>query len=74
MKTKLNLTIDKELVPKSKAYARLKGKSVSQLVEDLLRNITHTENDLFTNRWRGKFRVSENEDPRFQKLKRRYLT
>jgi hypothetical protein len=74
MKTKLNLTIDKELVPKSKSYARLHGKSVSQLVEDLLRKITRSEKELFTKRWRGKFSVSENKDPRFQKLKQRYLS
>jgi hypothetical protein len=74
MKAKLNLTIDKELVPKSKAYARLHGKSVSQLVEDLLRKIIRNEKDLFTVRWRGKFTISENDDPRFQKLKQRYLS
>ena len=36
MKTKLNLTINSKLVPNSKEYARKKGKSVSQLVEELL--------------------------------------
>jgi hypothetical protein len=35
MKTKINLTIDKELVSQSKCPK--KGKSVSQLVEKLLR-------------------------------------
>jgi hypothetical protein len=74
MKAKLNLKIDEELVPKLKAYARLHGKSVSQLVEDLLRKVTRSEKDLFTKRWRGKFNVSENDDPRFQKLKQRYLS
>lgn len=73
MKTKLNLTIDKDLIPKSKAYARLRGKSVSQLVEEMLRQITSGEERQFTTRWRGKFSVAENTDPRFKKLKQRYL-
>ncbi len=72
MKTKLNLTIDKDLVPKSKAYARLKGKSVSQLVEDLLRMATSNKDESFVKRWRGKFIISDNTDPRYQILKRRY--
>ena len=72
MKTKLNLTIDKDLVPKSKAFARLKGKSVSQFVEDLLRQAINTEEVSFVDRWRGKFKITEKSDPRYQMLKRRY--
>ena len=72
MKTKLNLTIDKDLVPKSKAYARLRGKSVSQFVEDLLRKAISTEETSFADRWRGKFKISEKTDPRYKSLKRRY--
>jgi hypothetical protein len=72
MKTKLNLTIDKDLVPKSKAYARMKGKSVSQFVEDLLRKAISDKDDSFIKRWRGKFTISDKTDTRYQVLKRRY--
>ena len=72
MKTKLNLTIDKDLVPKSKAYARLKGKSVSQFVEDLLRQAINSKDESFVKRWRGKFIISDNTDPKYQILKHRY--
>ena len=72
MKTKLNLTIDRDLVPKSKAYARMKGKSVSQFVEDLLREAISNKDVSFVKRWRGKFSISDNTDSRYQLLKNRY--
>ena len=72
MKTKLNLTIDKDLVPKSKAYARMKGKSVSQFIEDLLRKAISNKDESFVKRWRGKFIITDKTDPRHQILKRRY--
>ena len=72
MKTKLNLTIDKDLVPKSKAYARMKGKSISQFVEDLLRKAISDKDESFIKRWRGKFTISDKTDTRYQVLKRRY--
>ena len=72
MKTKLNLTIDKDLVPKSKAYARMKGKSVSQFIEDLLRKAISNKDESFVKRWRGKFIIADKTDPRHQILKRRY--
>ena len=72
MKTKLNLTIDKDLVPKSKAYARMKGKSVSQFIEDLLRKAISNKDESFVKRWRGKLIISDKTDPRYQILKRRY--
>lgn len=72
MKTKLNLTIDKDLIPKSKAFARLRGKSVSQIVEELLRKAIRTDGVSFVDRWRGKFKIADKTDPRYQILKRRY--
>lgn len=72
MKTKLNLTIDKDLVPKSKAYAHTKGKSVSQFVEDLLREAISDNDESFSKRWRGKFFTTDKIDPRYQSLKRRH--
>jgi post-segregation antitoxin (ccd killing protein) len=56
MKAKLTVTIDEELIPKAKRYARKKGLSVSELVETSLRAVTEeTEGKSFSERWRGKF-------------------
>ena len=72
LKTKLNLTIDKELVPRSKAFARAKGKSVSQLVEDLLRITINNNTRTFSDRWRGSLKIAAKTDPRYLTLKDRY--
>lgn len=72
MKTKLNLTIDEELVPLSKAFAKKHGKSVSELVETLLREVVAANEPTFSEKWRGKFSVAEKPDPRYAALKQRY--
>ena len=72
MKTKLNLTIDEDLVPKTKAFARKKGMSVSELVEEYLKKITDQPSLSFSEKWCGKFTISEKKRPRFEKLKDRY--
>ncbi len=74
MKAKLNLTIDEDLVPQSKEYARSKSISVSQLVEQLLRAVTQKQSPTFTSKWRGKFKVSKRTGPRFDKLQKRFLS
>ena len=74
MKTKLNLTIDEDLVPLSKEYARSRGMSVSQLVEELLREVTENDGPTFSEKWRGIFRPSRKQGPRYEKLKERYLS
>ncbi len=73
MKAKLNLTIEEELIPLSKKYARSQGLSVSQLVEKLLRQLTMKEKPAFSSRWRGKFKTIEKNDTRYEKLKERFL-
>ncbi len=72
MKTKLNLTIDDELVPLTKAFAKKQGKSVSELVESLLREIVTADEPSFSEKWQGKFSVAEKSDPRYDALKQRY--
>lgn len=72
MKTKLNLTIDEELVPLTKEYAKKRGKSVSELVESLLREVVAADAPTFSEKWRGKFSVAEKADPRYRTLKERY--
>ena len=73
MKTKLNLTIDINLIPISKNYAQIQGISLSQLVENLLREKTSEIKPTFSEKWRGQFNVSEKNDARYNKLKKRYL-
>lgn len=72
MKTKLNLTIDSGLVPQTKHYAKKQGKSVSQLVEDLLRKVVSESEITFSKRWKGKFKISDGLDSRTEYLKSRY--
>jgi hypothetical protein len=74
MKTKLTLSIDKNLIPKSKAYARKFGKSVSQLVEDLLKDKINQGETNFSSKWRGKFELDPRDESRFKKLSDRYLS
>ncbi|MCF8243326.1 MAG: DUF6364 family protein [Melioribacteraceae bacterium] len=72
MKTKLNLTINSELVPRSKRYAKKRGKSVSQLVEDLLEHALNKDEISFSEKWLGKFSLADKENKRFKYLKNRY--
>lgn len=44
MKTKLTLTIDNSLVSIAKKYAKNKGKSLSDIVENYLMTLTSKEN------------------------------
>ncbi len=74
MKTKISLTIDKDLLPKSKEYAKKSGISLSQLVEALLRNVIEKdgEGSTFSERWRGKLSLQEKDEVRSKKLRNRY--
>jgi len=73
MKQKINLTLEKELVNKTKRFARSKGTSVSKLVESLLREAVDEHRKPFSERWLGKLKVAEKDTPRFKKLADRYL-
>lgn len=77
MKTKLTLTIDRELIPKAKKIAEARGVSLSSIVEDTFRRLQLDESEPFSSKWRGRFRVktppAEAVDPRFEKLSERYL-
>jgi hypothetical protein len=43
MNTKLTLTIEREVIGKAKAYAKQKGRSLSDIVENYLKAITREE-------------------------------
>ncbi len=45
MKEKLTLSIDKEVISKSKSYAWQNNKSISSLVEEYLDKLTYSETD-----------------------------
>lgn len=73
MKSKVTLTIDEELLPKAKQFARAQGVSLSQLIENALRDLKVDEQGSFSSRWRGKFQSAEGDDARFKALKNKYL-
>jgi post-segregation antitoxin (ccd killing protein) len=73
MKRKLTLTIDAELLPRAKRYARARGVSLSSLVEEALRGVASEEAPSFVERWRGRFEAAHREDERFRILAEKYL-
>ena len=73
MKTKLTVTIDKDLVPRAKRHARARGVSLSRLIEDALRVASAGEGSSFTSRWRGQFRPAARRDARYLALAKKYL-
>lgn len=46
MTTKLTLTIEEKVISSAKKYAKKKGKSLSNLVENYLKSISSQETDL----------------------------
>ena len=73
MKQKLTITVDEELIPLAKRYARSKGVSLSALVEQSLREATAKHETSFAQRWRGKFKLAERTgDPRYEYLVEKY--
>ena len=73
MKQKLTITVDADLVPSAKRYARSRGVSLSSIVEESLREVTETGEESFASRWRGQFRAAERNAPRYDALAGRYL-
>ena len=73
MKAKLTVTIEEELIPRAKEIARLKGVSLSQLIENALRAIDQQKQSSFSHRWRGRFTASQHKDDRYRQLKEKYL-
>ncbi|WP_423928852.1 DUF6364 family protein [Candidatus Palauibacter sp.] len=73
MKTKLTITVNSEVVPAAKRYARVRGVSLSSLIEGSLKEMVQDEGPSFTERWRGQFRAARRDDPRYEALARKYL-
>ncbi len=74
MKQKLTITVDADVLPAAKRYARSRGVSLSSLIEQSLREMAGENAPSFSSRWRGKFRPAEREDdPRYDALAKKYL-
>ena len=73
MKTKLTITVDSEVIPVAKKYARSRGVSLSSLIEAHLREMVRGDGPSFAERWRGQFRAASRDDPRYEALARKYL-
>ena len=73
MKQKLTITVDSELVPMAKRYAKSKGVSLSALIEQALRNAAESDEVPFGTKWRGKFKLAEKTgDPRYEYLVKKH--
>ena len=74
MKKKLTLTVDADLLPLAKRYARSNGMSLSSVVERSLRAVVQEARPSFSSRWRGRFRpAGRDDDPRYKELAEKYL-
>ena len=73
MKKKLTITIDAELLPRAKRYARARGVSLSSFIERSLRELTEEDGPSFSSKWRGRFEAAGRDDPRYDALARKYL-
>lgn len=62
-----------ELLLRAKRYARLRGVSLSSLVEASLRAMAAEEVPPFSERWRGRFKEAGRDEARYEALARKYL-
>lgn len=74
MKSKLTITIDRDLVPRAKRYARDRGVSLSSLIESALVEMTASEPaaSSLVDTWRGAMVLAGRDDERFRGLVEKY--
>lgn len=73
MKTKLTITLERDLVPKAKRYAKRRGVSLSSLIEATLEEMTRSaESTSFVDRWRGSMSLAGRDDERYRQLRDKY--
>ena len=75
MKQRLTITVDAEVLPAARRYARSRSVSLSSLVEQSLRELTADmpSSAPFAERWAGKFApAGRRGDPRYEYLARKY--
>ena len=73
LKRRLTITDDDALLDKAERLARSRGLSLASLIETSLRDTLANDAPTFAERWRGKFRAAERDDPRYEALARKYL-
>ena len=76
MKSKLTITVDSEILPLAKQYAKRKGVSLSSLIEVALREMTKEQEPSFSEKWRGRIKNMTDEEidsARYEFLARKYL-
>jgi len=77
MKKKLTITVDADVLPLAKRYAKSKGVSLSSLVEQALREMTNEQELTFVDKWRGRMKPMSDEEidsARYEYLSRKYLS
>ena len=72
MKKKLTITVDADLLPRAKRYARARGVSLSSLIESSLRELAAEEETSFAQRWSGTFELARRDDARYAALLEKY--
>lgn len=72
MKAKLTVTIEEDLVPRAKRFAKERGVSLSALIEGALREMTGPDEGAFSERWRGRMKLADRDDDRFRALIEKY--
>ncbi len=73
MKRKITICLDDALVARAERHARSRGLSLSTLIESVLRESLAADVPSFADRWRGRFRPANRDDPRYEALARKYL-
>jgi post-segregation antitoxin (ccd killing protein) len=75
VKTKLTVSVDRDLVPRAKRSARRRGVSLSAVIEQALTRLAEEDRPSFAETWKGRFaaRVDADRDPRARELARKYL-
>jgi hypothetical protein len=73
MKTKVTITVEDDLVPRAKRYARSQGTSLSGLIERKLREVSAPPRESFASRWRGQFKPARRKDERYRELAKKHL-
>lgn len=75
MKQKLTLTIDENVIVRGKLFARQKGVSLSNLVEEELSRLEPFTTEQFLERWEGVAQLPKlnDDDERYERLVRKHV-
>jgi hypothetical protein len=68
VKTKLTITVDADILPRAKRYARSRGVSLSSLINASLPEMAADEAPSFVDRWRGAFEPAQKGDAHCEAL------